>query len=344
MFLAIIVAAGCSEKVLTARPLAVPGHLSSLSEVIDKSEDQMPSKLVVYKVVPYQFDEKAVKEMVAKFGVTGNIQNHDSFYLLENEGKRFTIDKYSGSYSLMSDLPIEEMIQPLKETKSDLDYIEMADKLIADTGIKRDGLVDVPIVYDYRKASYIDDTTGKEVEVTILKGVTYRYKELNGIKIEGVAPRLTIAFNAEGKVVEIMNPWSYFEVYQEYPLMPKSSALSLLQKLDNRHATVQGLDMNDTFTINSMRVVYFNDPIGYEPLYLMPFYCMEGINSKGNAVTAYVRAIDEKYIKVEPSPILEDPSPPIQRTEETYDVEATQGTGNGTSPEGEQAAAAGKKN
>lgn len=345
-FLVIIVfilLAGCSTKVLTARPLAIPGNDYSLSQIIDKSVEQLPTELVVYKVIPYQYDEATVKNIAGKLGLSGAVQDHDSFYLITTDTKRFTVDKYSGSYSLMSDLPIEKIMQPLKEGISDATYIEMANKVIAETGIKRDGLTDTPFVYNYRKASYVDDATGKETEILILKGVTYRYKELNGTKVEGVAPKLTIAFNAQGEVTEILNPWSYYKEDASYPLISKSTALEMLQKLDNRNATVQGFDVNDTFTINSIRVVYFNDPIGYDPLYLIPFYCMEGTNSKGNPATGYVRAIDEKYIKVENPPIYQDSQPEPKRTEEPINVEP-QGTSKGTSPEGEQAAAGGKAN
>lgn len=140
-----------------------------------------------------------------------------------------------------------------------------------------------------------------------------------------------------------MNPWSYYKEDTAYPLISKGNALELLQRLDSRNSTVQGIDVNDTFTINSIRVVYFSDPIGYDPLYLVPFYCMEGTNSKGKPATGYVRAVDEKYIKVENPPIYQDASPEPKRTEYPSSAEP-QGTSKGTSPEGEQAAAEGKSN
>lgn len=160
--LIVILMAGCSTKVLTARPLAIPGNDYSLSKVIDNSTEQLPTALAVYKIIPYQYDEATVRKIAEKLGISGAVQDHGSFYQIVNDTKTFAIDKYSGSFSMMSDLPIEKMMQPLKEGIPDSAYIEMANKIVSETGIKRDGLTDTPFVYDYRKASYIDDATGKK--------------------------------------------------------------------------------------------------------------------------------------------------------------------------------------
>jgi uncharacterized protein YkvS len=335
---------GCSntQKLLTVSPLSVPGHEQSISKIVDNSTEKISNKCFIYKKTPYQLNKENVIDIAKKLNITSEtIQDELSFYTIMDNYRNFTIDKESGSYSFYLDRTFEELAKPINKKLSNADYIEIANKFVTSCGINRKGLsLENPKVYDYKTLTKVN-ADGTETETIVLKGVQYRHKDLEGKKILGVAPRLMIAINYKGEVVEFMNPWGTFEKYQEYPLITKSNALELLKKLDSKNSTIQGIDLDDTFIIQNTEIVYFNDPIGYDSLYLMPFYWFYGTNSKGQPVNGYVRAIDDKYVKVQTPEYY---YPPQNRTENPDDASnqnepLPESTSKRTAPETEQNAA-----
>lgn len=118
------------------------------------------------------------------------------------------------------------------------------------------------------------------------------------LEVDGVNPRLVIVFDTNSEVVEILNPWRTFSEYKAYPIISKSEAISLLKNNDRSYTTVCGVELDDTITINSIEFAYFNEPIGYDMEYLLPYYHMIGTNKNGNRVEAYVRAISDEYVEI----------------------------------------------
>jgi hypothetical protein len=133
--------------------------------------------------------------------------------------------------------------------------------------------------------------------------------------MSGDAPRLTMSFNAKGELINLWNPRCHCEQFGTYPLISKSAALDMLKRLDSRNTLVEGIGLNDTFTVNSISLIYYCDPLGYEQKFLVPFYRMEGTNNRGETAVGYVRAVEEKYILVQNPPGFEVYPPEPQRTE-----------------------------
>lgn len=283
---------------LLVEGLPQPGAIYNINEVRCDVETDFPNEVMVYKIVPYKYDEKELISITSSLNMEGEINTEDTFYYLRDDDRTFAIDKITGSYDYVTTQSTEDSTKAIDESKPNSYYIDIANTFIENANINEYRTFKEPTVYDFMKIEYIDQETQKMVTVTTQKAVQYLHKDLNGMEISGVAPRLTIAINSNGNIVNMLNPWGFYEEYNTYPIILLNEAVSIIANNDKSKSSILGASTDDSIIIDDAKLVYFS-PADYEKSkYLVPYYLLEGINKDNEQISAFVCAVSDDNLSI----------------------------------------------
>lgn len=262
----------------------------------------MPTELTVYKVKNPNLTGEQVKEQAVKLGITNGAvkESPTDFKILTPEGD-YVVGKETGSFSYLTK-EFELQTEPLKTTLSDEEYKKLATDFLVNKGLMKTEA----IFKDINKGNTVTvPENGVEKHYPFMIEVRFG-RDLNNIRWDGVDPKISVYFGENGKIIGAASVWREVEPSTKYPIIPVSSAL---EQIKSNNAMIYDAEINDTGTINEIKLMYMNDTVGYDQQNIIPYYMMVGTNKAGKLFAAFTRAIAKSYLSETPVPTVKAPIP-----------------------------------
>jgi hypothetical protein len=245
----------------------------------------LPGKLPVYKMVYPELNEEYMKNLGAKFGLTGEVMQDSSGFAMQNKetGAYLSIQRPTGTikYDLVPyfDTPSEVLIKNPPVLPSDTDALKIATDFLAE----RDLLPRGNVAYK----AYVGDRFGN-IPTTLLVS----FKKI----IETVGPGASqrVCIGDGGKIVQVfLNPANPLEL----PVLETVAVKSIQQAYEEVKAgkyyfapsEARKVDINNTTT------AYWLEAIDTNQEYVAPVYIFRGtcLDSDGKQLTDPFSAIIE---------------------------------------------------
>ena len=157
---------------------------------IDKITAMDEESIMVYSAMPVKVTKDEITAIAEYAGINeyGLIDNQQTLSLKDMSGNAIIVFKASGS--IQCSFSKEKELGEIKY--SDDVYIEMAERWLSSTGLlSEDYQTKKPIIKDN---GFITKTldNGQEYAYPTVKTVEFMYKDLNGVEVNGVAPRIVV--------------------------------------------------------------------------------------------------------------------------------------------------------
>ena len=261
---------------------------------IDKITAMDEESIMVYSAMPVKVTKDEITAIAEYAGINeyGLIDNQQTLSLKDMSGNAIIVFKASGSIqcSFSKEKELGEIEQTVKY--SDDVYIEMAERWLSSTGLlSEDYQTKKPIIKDN---GFITKTldNGQEYAYPTVKTVEFMYKDLNGIEVNGVAPRIVVDVSLDGDIVSVTKIQRQYQTFRAFPSLKLDKAI---ENLVNGIGTIYTSgDVDNRGTVKTARLVYYNMEVMDASPYLIPVYVFEGHSGRGDFI-AVTYAIDEQY-------------------------------------------------
>lgn len=221
--------------------------------------------------------------------------NDKTMGVSDGKGNSIIVFKASGSIVYSSEEENNLILSETEAVYSNEQYIKIANEWLESLGMLTDG-------YNEKDPTIADNglvtktgADGKDYFYPTLKTVTYMYRDLFGVEVSGVAPRIIVDISLDGKVVSATKIQREYIPLDEYPLCSIEDAVS---KLENGEGVFYFSDVAGSFgVIESVELSYYNTEVMDECPYLVPVYIFKG-SSGGTEISAIVFALEDECYTV----------------------------------------------
>lgn len=212
-----------------------PAGLQDANIVWSVSTNQWPEKLWVYKVVPQEFSEAVVSNLMTLGSFTTNDQTKTPDYLSTNDPETIYfrkdlvnhlaicpslgfIEYHDNEAQAKMVSSIRGVPEPVVGVPNEKESTELALKYIRLCGINvaqlatKPGTDDLDIHWDKGTRSYIDTVTGKAISETNNYGV-WLSRRIDGIRVHGFGG-MDISFGNNAKVIDLQLCWRNLKCYE----------------------------------------------------------------------------------------------------------------------------------
>ena len=248
---------------------------------------------MIYNASPAAVGEDTILLLAEKLGMEDYSVTRDAGGALVSvsDGKGNSVLVMEGSVSC-SKAGESSAAEP-KEGPSDAECISIARGWLEGTGLLTDDyLTKAPQVAENGFVTKM--VNGSEVSFPTLKTVTFMYMDLDGLEVNGVAPRIIVDISLEGEVVSVDKIQREFTEYIRYPLITTEEAR---RNLENGVGVLYcSGETGAEGVITSVRPAYYNPEVGADCRYLCPVYVFEGESGEGR-FTAITYALSWEYYK-----------------------------------------------
>lgn len=295
--------AGCAQKAdlpkLTADAIPPAGSSSSFESLVLDSHAKVAKELdevMVYTCMPVQVSKAQTDGIAKTMGLVVEKQEDREGYSIFADGKGNAIIVYraSGSISCNLDALDRSTAEFKGELLSEEEYKHIALQWIKDAGLFSDELSEVASVYEN---GFIEATKdGKEYTYPTEMTVVFYHKPLEGIEVSGVAPRIVVSLDLEGRIMSVQKIQRAFKSLQRYPIKPATQAV---EDILFGKGTVYGpgsAKLNGR--IMEVNIVYYNHDAMTAQQTLLPVYVFKGTCEDGE-FTAVVHAVEANYLSDE---------------------------------------------
>ena len=271
-----------SEGVITGFSLSPDAAISRSDEVM------------IFRTYPAAVPEELIEKLAEKLGMEAYEikldENGVPASVTDEKGNSIFVISESGTIACSTSKENESVHEPV-ELPSDEECIRIAREWIDDLGsLTQDHTTKEPLVGDN---DFVTKTVnGQTVRFPTKKTVTFMYKDLDGLEVNGVAPRIIVDISPKGEVVSVMMIRRDFLEYRRYPVISPEEALKNIQ--NGVGAVYCTGKPGGEGTVTSVRLAYYNPEAATEPEYLYPVYIFEGESGEGS-FTAVTYALSEEY-------------------------------------------------
>jgi hypothetical protein len=242
------------------------GAVPSVSFDLSSPLPNFPDKLPVYKMVKPEINEEYVKNLGAKFDLTGDISEGTENYLLKDNQTQTSLEVYKPTgtfwYHLRSYFrtPTEDFLKNPPVLPSDAEALKIATDFL----VQRDLLPKGDVAYRVE----VGDSSG-DLKIALL--VSFQHE----VEITGPGARHGVRIGDGGKVVEVfINPTNPLDLPVQEMVAVKSAqqAYDEVRTVKNFHAPSEARKVK----IESVTVTYWLEAIGEGQEYVVPVYKFKG--------------------------------------------------------------------
>lgn len=288
---------GVHDVRLNVSGLPSSGSIISFEEInlaTDKMTAMDDDSIMVYSAMPVNVTKDEIAALAEYAGINEYdiTENKQTLSLKDVSGNSIIVFKASGSIqcSFSKEKELEEIEQAA--IYSDDAYIEIAELWLNSTGLlSKDYQTKKAVIKDN---GFITKTlnNGQEYVYPTVKTIEFIYKDLNGIEVNGVAPRIVVDVSLNGDIVSVIKIQRQYQTFREFPALKLDKAV---ENIVNGIGTIYtNGDVNSRGTVKTARLVYYNMEVMDASPYLIPVYVFEGHSGKGEFI-AVTYAIDEQY-------------------------------------------------
>lgn len=300
----VMLMSGCANTSLLAvgelAGIGIPNRTSGSFEELTIEASEIAGKksesIMIYATYPVPVSESDLKAMAAYMQIEDYTISDTpaSLHLHDQKGNAIGVFKDTGSIHFSSSEEDKLGDEYTGEVLTDEEYIRIVQDWLEGTGLlSPEYTKKAPKIYDNGIITKTSDD-GQEYQYPTVKTVVFPYQGLDGIEVNGVAPRMLADISLDGKVVSVTKIQCGFKQYKECPLISIEESVKALLV---GYGSIDGLEkQNARGTIQSARLAYYhtND----DAPFLLPVYIFEG-ESDGKPFTVYAYAIGLKYFTFE---------------------------------------------
>ena len=281
---------------LRVSPLDMTGSSGSFNSLsVDAVTEDLPTTLMVYRVVPADVQVAWVQERAASLGLEGRVAEHRDRYVIAGQDAVLTVEKDTGSFDYTT-AAFEAQTEPIKNILTDDEYRARADAFLTETGLMEPQAEFRDVNHGNVVGVY---ENGTWVEHPYMVEVRYSHKPLDGVAFDqGVGPKIIVQFGENGEILGAMSVWRDVEPVKDYDLKTLDQALKDVCAGD---AQVFGITQDARGTVDEVEISYINEPLGYNQLFVLPSYILRGHAADGTTFTAVCRAIPDDQLSVDES-------------------------------------------
>lgn len=263
--------------------------------------ESLPTRMMVYRVKPADVSRASFESQARRLGFAGKAQELPASFVIADSNASFEVDRATGSFDYTTK-GFEKQAQPLKRFLSDEQYRERAETFLNDMDL----MPEAAEFRDVNRGNVVSTyENGAWVARPYMVEARFSHKPLAGFAFDkGVGPKVIVQFGEDGRILGAMSVWRNIEPFAEYALKTPEQALDAAR---NGRAQFFGLDGQSGGTVESISMSYMNDPLGYDQLYVLPFYLLEGSSEDGRGFTGITYAIPDEMLKVESSLVTGPP-------------------------------------
>lgn len=251
--------------------------------VLNTTLPEVPSSVMVYRIVPNPVDDKYVNDLLNKFGVTPLRQTRKDYFLTVVDSYRniVGINTIGFSYTSSSaeenkgiNLPNDNEAKQLAISYLKSKNLFPEEKFTITTNVA--SLV-----------SWYDPAAGTESKTITSKNIVFN-RQIDNFKDSNSF--ISVEVGDHGKITRVQVMWPKLEPYMKYPILSPQEAFKKLQ------AGQIAADSNLEGEIKKVYLTYLTDHDMGDPVsnYLLPVYIFEGDDD-----AAIVYAVRDDYIKDE---------------------------------------------
>lgn len=220
------------------------------------------------------------------------VDEKQTYSISDGMGKSIVIFKSSGSlvcsYSERDNLSIDEM----KAAYKDEEFIDIAREWLESSGLLSEEFLEKDTLIS-DNGFIVKTVDGKENTFPTLKTIVYKYHNLDGVEVGGVAPRIVVDIALNGKIVSVSKIQRHFEPYSEYALISIDEAVNKLEQ--NKGVFYLSGETSDIGTVESVELAYYNREVMDDCPYLIPVYVFRGTSGKGQFTGVVIALKDSDY-------------------------------------------------
>lgn len=308
ILLCLMVLSGCVQQtdlsddvLLNVSRLPPSGSNDFFDEInvaMDKTTVSDNDSVMIYSAMPVSVTEGEVIALAEYAGIKEYdiTENEQTLSLKDMSGNSIIVFKASGS--IQCSFAKEEELGEIEQTAeySDDGYSE-----IAELWLKGASLLSKE--YQTKKATIKDNgfitkvsDNGQEYIYPTVKTIEFMYQDLNGIEVNGVAPRIVVDVSFDGDIVSVMKIQRQYQTFKNFPLLKLDKAVENI--VGGIGTVYTNGEVDKSATVKTAKLVYYNMEIMDASPYLIPVYVFEGYSGRGEFV-ATTYAIDEQYFSFE---------------------------------------------
>lgn len=304
---------GCASNSLsTAMPeLNIPMSGNALPDIeysIElKDMDNLPQAANVYKFIEEERDITSEVLKIAKlfdvFADPSNIQHYDDFVVFDNGDYLIDYEVLTGMWSIRN---ISENVK--KETyylPTDAEAVEIAREFLIEKGLYNERFTIDSVVTQY-SGSILDSTYAPCFKTV------YFYPVIQNHPILGVS-RIIVKVNASGQVVEIMNYYKDFELYDKIELASPTDFIEGIK--DNSYSSSIRTDALSAKIID-VQLGYWEDAGSFKDQpYLQPVWIFLGESTNADGTVSNFDIVVQAAKHIEPMTLLDTSQMNIDHSE-----------------------------
>lgn len=267
--------------------------------------DAAEKTVKVYRAEPVEIGAEYVSSLAEKVGIAeGTIsENESTIVFAGSDGASVMAFKASGSvfiHFVEEGLPGDD-----SDAAADTEYLNKAKAWLENAGLlTEDYLEKEPTVCDNGIVTKMVD--GSPASYPTLKTVTFMFRDLDGIEVGGVSPRITVDLSLDGKVV------SATKIQRKFTVFAGGYKLASLEEAKERLENGEGAfyiedEVQQSGVINEVSLQFYNREVADSSPYLVPVYVFKG-TSGDTEFTAVVTALSADSYNIEQPGTADDAS------------------------------------
>lgn len=279
-------------------PSGSEANLSKVSLAPGFDASTIQTSAMVYKTSPVEISREEIITLAELLGISeiNIVENDISTSISDGTGNMVIVFNASGSIGCcLSEERNAASIAKEAEMLSNDEYISIARAWLNAAGMLSDEYLEKEIQITDNDFLITIDEKGEEVSIPVLKTVVFMYRDLDGIEINGVAPRIIVDLSIDGKVVSVDKIQREFTPFDRYPLISIEEAID---KIENNDCVIYSSGiLDDSGIIESCKLFYYNREVADDYEYLIPVFAFYGTSGE-EQFTAVVIAVDDNYCTI----------------------------------------------
>lgn len=249
---------------------------------------------MIWRAYPAAVPEELIERLAEKLGMGDHEIKYDENgvpqTVTDGRGNSIFVLSESGTIACSASKENEAVHDPV-ELPSDDECIRIAREWIAGLGsLTEDYTTKAPLVGENDFVTKQID--GQAVRFPTIKTVTFMYKDLDELEVNGVAPRIIVDISHDGEVISVMIIRREFLEYRRYPVITPEEAMKNIR--NGVGAVYCTGETGGEGIVTSVRLAYYNPEAAAESEYLYPVYIFEGKSGEGS-FTAVTYAMPGEY-------------------------------------------------